>query len=334
MTSQRWISAAPPVTDQTLRIVANVVHLRSRNALLVTKIAGVDFPLKVATLSYTVDWRDIPVSTSAIDKVDIPQEAIPIKRPSTVSKPVDRRRTLRYFELPSVAVKFSGLPVPTRSERRKRFVPIPDQLQPKTILQERQVSVGASGNRPAPTAAQFTPEEERTIEDRFQAIKDLVDDLMLEGKIDEAIEYPLVRPAPAGAPTYCEFPSSLEVKPWPWSMVRNPIRRPRLALVLQLAVKDRLVYWIETEATGREYYRSLAVEMIKGGSLDERTLAALLDICVMNKGIWPHPLPLAQETVVSVKAYHATAKGQLSQNFVLLALARLESERAKIGEKH
>ena len=331
--SRPWISAMPPMVDQTFRIRAHVVPLKSRNALLVTQISSVDFPVKLASLSYSIARREIPVGVPIEDKAKIPNEGPPKGKLSSVSTPMDRRPTRRYFQLPSISVKFSGLPIPKRSAREERHMPIPMNKPSTEPPTPRQVSVGAPGARPAPSAAQFTPEEERNIEDRFQVIMDLVEELIVDGKIDEAREYPLVRPVPAGAPSYCEFPSSDKVKPWPWSMVREPLRRPRLALVLEIAVGQRLIYWIETEMVKEKGHRALAVEMVSGDSLDEGILETLLDTCAAAEGVWPDPLPFGAGTILSARARHTFVDGKLSWNVMLLAFARLERERAKLDDE-
>lgn len=118
-------------------------------------------------------------------------------------------------------------------------------------------------------------------------------------------------------------------------MVRAPLRRPRLALVLELAVGHRLVYWIETETVGvNEYYCSLAVEMVDGSSLDEGMLEALLDTCSASKGIWPDPLPFGAGTIVSARARHTYVGKKLSWNVMMLAFARLERARIKVDSIH
>lgn len=327
-----WISAMPPIVGQTFRIRAHVVPLRSRNALLVTRISGIEFPVKVASLSYSIARRDIPVGTPAQEgEVKPPVESTTKGKPTSVSKPLDRRPTNRYFQLPSISVKFPGLPVPKRSAREERNVPIPTPGPSRIPLVPRPVSVGTPGTRPAPSGGQFTPAEERRIEDGFQEILELVDDLIANDKIDDMRECPLVRPVPEGAPSYCEFPFSEDVRPWPWSMVREPLRRPRLALVLELVVRERLIYWIETETVKDESYCSLAIEMTDGGSLDEGVLETLLDICSDAKGIWPDPLPFGEGTTFSTRARHSRVGNRLTWNVMVLAFARLERERAALG---
>lgn len=88
---------------------------------------------------------------------------------------------------------------------------------------------------------------------------------------------------------------------------------PRNALVLELTVGQRLVYWIETETIGeREHYCSLAVEMANGGLLDEGVLEALLDGCSIAKGVWLDPLPYGAGTILSTRARNTVINGQLT----------------------
>lgn len=327
----KWITAMSPIVGQTFRIRAKVVPLRSRNALLVTQISGVQFSTQVASLSYSIAKREIPVGMPAQgQEVKPPVESVAVGKPASVSKPVDRSPTKRYFQLPSMSVKFPGLPVPKRFAREERMIPLPVSGPSQVTQVPRSVSVGTPGSRPAPSGGQFTPEEERRIEDGFQEILELVEELMANNKIDDVKEYPLVRPVPEGAPSYCEFPYSDDVKPWPWSMVRGPLRRPRLALVLELSVGERLIYWIETETSKDENYCSLAVEMADGSSLDEGVLETLLDICSEAKGIWPDPLPFGEGSIFSVRARHSRVDGKLTWNVMLLAFARLEHARVMV----
>ncbi|BAO28335.1 hypothetical protein [Sulfuritalea hydrogenivorans] len=327
-----WLSAMPPIVGEAFRIRAHVVPLRSRNALLVTQVCGIDFPVKIASLSYSISRREIPSGAPIEGGIKPPIIEAAKSRPSKISTPTDRNPTRRYFQLPSMSVKFSGLPIPKRSAREDRYVPISVNRVSTEPPMPQRVSVGVPGTRPAPSAAQFTPEEERNIEDRFQAIMDLVEELIGEGRIDDVREYPLVRPIPADAPNYCEFPFSDDTKPWPWSMVREPLRRPRLALVLELAVRERLIYWIETETVKDEGYHSLAIEMVNGGSLDEGTLETLLDVCADAKGVWPDPMSFGTGTILSARARHTKVNDKLTWNVMLLAFARLERERATLSE--
>jgi hypothetical protein len=328
-----WISAMLPIVGKTFRIRARVVPLRSRNALLVTQISGIDFSTKVASLSYSIAKRDIPVGMPVQgQEVRPPVESVAKGKPASVSRPVDRSPTKRYFQLPSKSVKFLGLPYPKRSAREERNVPIPVPGPSRVSLVPRSVSVGTPGTRPAPSSGQFTPAEERRIEDGFEEILDLIEELMANGRIDDMKECPLVRPVPDGAPSYCEFPYSEVVRPWPWTMVREPLHRPRLALVLELAVGERLVYLIETETVKRKSYCSLAIEMVNRGSLDEGVLETLLDICADAKGIWPKKLPFGEGTLLSTRVWHKRVGGSLTWNVMLYAFARLEQARAALGE--
>lgn len=65
LTHTAWISAEPPIVGQVFRMRARTLYLRSRNALLVTQICSVDFPINVAELSYSIAVRVIPVGTLA-----------------------------------------------------------------------------------------------------------------------------------------------------------------------------------------------------------------------------------------------------------------------------
>lgn len=116
-------------------------------------------------------------------------------------------------------------------------------------------------------------------------------------------------------------------------MVREPLRRPRLALVLQIAIGERLIYWIETETVKNESYCSLAIEMFNSGSMDEGTLETLLDVCSSEKGIWPDPMTFGTGTILSTRARHAWVHGKLSWNVMLLSFARLERKRAMLCEE-
>lgn len=333
ISSSAWISAEPPIVGQVFRMRARTIYLRSRNALLVTQICSIDFPIKVASLSYSIAVRPIPVGTTSEGNATPTTTAVPKQKPTSVSKPRDARHTKRFFQLPSVGAKFPGLPIPRRSARSERHLPIPEVNPTTEPPESRQVSVGKPDSKGTRSRAQFTSAEETIIEDRFQAIHDLVDELIAEGKIRDAAVYPIVRPAPADSPAYCEFPSlTNKNKPCPWSAIRAPEIRARLALVLELMVEDRFIYWIETETTNpRKGHCSLAVELVSGDSLDEGVLETLLDICAENEGVWPKQLPFGAGTLVSALARHTLlADGRYSPNMMLLAFARLSRAKADI----
>jgi len=177
------------------------------------------------------------------------------------------------------------------------------------------------------SAAQYTPEEENRIEDRFAAIYTLIDELIGSGHIEEVREYPLVRPAPPGAPHYCEFPAR-----GLWTVIRRPVFRPRLALVLEIKVEQRLIYWIETETIGKESYRSLAIETRDSSPLDEGTLETLLDLCALHEGRWPEKLPFGKGQIFSTRPTHKNDDGVLYPSVMLLHFQRLYIARHRAAE--
>jgi len=313
-----WLSAMPPIVGKTFRINAHVIPLHSRNALLVTQILSVEFPIDVSSLSYSIPTKPALSEVTVEGGNEIPISGASKGAPTTLSTPIDRKATKHYFSLPSSPVKFLGLPSATKltkeernshTERFKRTSARPSPLV---------VSVGAAGTGQTRPAAQLTPAEAKQIEDRFQAIRDLIADLQADGLVSDVIDYPIVRPAPVDIPTYCRFPHSNSTKPWPWTMVQTPTLRERLALVLQISIGDRLIYWIETEAAKKsECYCSLAVEMVDGSSLDEGTLETLLDVCAEGKGVWPKLMSFGQGTLLTAKARHTREGAALAPSVML-----------------
>jgi hypothetical protein len=321
-----WISAIPPFVGTTFKITAHVEPLKSRGGYLVNRIVAVHFPLPVASLSYSIARRDIPVvdnSNPEVQHVSDPTQPVQHGNPQTVSQAGDGRQTQRFFSLPSISVKFGGLPRATRSARTERIVHVKKRHVDRIKSNTLEVSVGDGSHQPSPPKAQFTPEEERLIEDKFEEILSLVQDLIDDGDITSVNLYPVVDPAPDGEPTYCRFPYSDIQRPWPWSMVKVPYMRQRLALVLELEVADRLIYWIETETIKKESYRSLAIEMLDGGVLDEESLEALLGICSLNEGIWPDPVGYGEGIFCAVGVRHTRIDGVLARSVFIDSFARL-----------
>lgn len=326
-----WISARPPITGMPLRIRARTRQLPSRKALLVTQILAFEHPVPIQTLSYSVAEQLVPTGTPRGEPSEPRRTYRPNNRGLHVGRPSDRQLSSRIHQLPSMTVKWTGLPQLSRIARRIREVPLPDGSSELEEQPDKVVSVGEPSSGKLTPPARFSPQEEQQIEDRFESIRDLVDKLTEEGLIDSASEYPLVRPTPQECPTYCSFPTERDKKPINWAIIREPFSRPRLALVLELAVKDRLVYWIETEATDtRNRHRSLVIEMADGSALDEGVLTTLLDICALNHGVWPNKFPFGHGTVLTADARHRYIHGHLSMNVVLRRLAILERKKLSL----
>lgn len=329
-----WISAMPPIVDKTFRINAHVMPLHSRNALLVTQILSVEFPIAVSSLSYSIPTKPTLSEAPIEGGNEIPISGASKGAPTTLSTPIDRKATKHYFSLPSSPVKFFGLPPAKKMDREERIPHTQTSKHTSARPTPLVVSVGATGTGQTRPTAQLTPEEAKQIEDRFQAILDLVAELQADGLVSDAIEYPIVRPAPFDIPTYCRFPHSSDIRPWPWTMVRTPVPRERLALVLQISIEERLIYWIETEATTKnEHYCALAVEMTDGSSLDEGTLEALLDVCAKGKGVWPKKMPFGQGTVLTEKARHTTKGAALTRNVMLNKFSELAQMHDALSQK-
>lgn len=328
-----WISAFPPFVGRRFRMRAHAIPLPSRDALLVTQIVGLEVPIDVTELTYSVAMQTVPVGTPGEGDEEPKTVTKPERKKYRVSKPGDRRPGIRLTQLPAMSVRWSGLPIPKRTARRTVMLPIPEVVQEKIVKPPKTVSVGKPGSRGSYSPARYTPQEEREIEDRFQEIRDLVEDLISNNRIKSVTEYPLVRPAPAESPTYCEFPMDRDGTQWGWSIVRAPLPRARLAMVLELSVEGRLIYWIETETTSvHEHYCSLAVETVSGDSLDEGMLCALLDTCAYHKGVWPQKMPFGDGSILTARARHThVEERQLSPNVMLLAFARLVRKRHKLG---
>jgi hypothetical protein len=328
-----WLAAIPPITGRTFRLRAKVERLRTSNAILVTQIFGSDFPIQVTDVRYSIPIRTIPVETQTKTEPEPLERRLQSNVSTIVSKPADAKATRRNSQLSSSAVSFLGFPPPHQSARMEREMPIQGSLPlgPGTISN---VSVGTPSGTAVLTRAQFAPDEEAIIQDRFKAIFELVEALIEEGRIQSVREYPLVNPVPAMSPRYCEFsPVTKGGTDCRWTTVRAPSLRQRRALVLELSVNDRLIYWIESEAPDpRRGNCALAVELVKGGTLDEGTLSALLDTCAINKGVWPQPLPFGKGIIVSARARHlaATNKEHYRKNVMLLAFSRLTKAKTEI----
>lgn len=327
-----WIAARPPFAGGSFKITADTQVL-SRGWLLVTRIREIQFPIKVAEVSYTVATKTTPIEGPPLSgESESPTEnVLTSKKRRAVSRPRNTKRTVRFVSLPSVCVKFDGLPKAKRRARSERKVPIQRRKPTTGQTVAKHISVGVPGTGDVLPRAQFSPEEENLIEDRFVAILQLVEEMVEAKHIDGFAPFPIIRPAPSESPMYCEFPEvTRDGAPCAWSLIFGPTLRSRLALVLEIKVGERLIYLIETEITNpkRGHY-SLAVEMKTGGSLDEGTLEALLDVCANRRGVWPKALPFGHGTIVSAHVRHDTFKGSLeySPRSMLGALKKLQ--RAK-----
>lgn len=330
MSQPAWISAFPPVAGRTFRIRALTVPLPSRSAVLVTQILSFDPNLSVTHINFGVPKLKIPSGELAGGAGR--KEPRMIIRPDgsniRVTKPGDRRPGTRLIRLPSTSVAWEGLPPPKRSARGTTTVTTPGTVKVENEIPGAEVSVGAPGARGSPRPGGFTPDEEREIEDRFDALNELTENLISRKFISGATPYPLVRPTPAEDPKYCEFPKMLDEKRWKWSIVRNPIRRARLALVLEVKLGTRTIYWIETEALNKnDKHHSLAVETVKGDPLEEGMLTALLEMCARNKGVWPNEIEVGKGTVLCERARHIPMGAELSPNAMLLPFARLARKK-------
>jgi hypothetical protein len=327
-----WIHAVPPITDQVFRIYADARPLRSRNALLVTRIHEVEIPIKVSALSYSVPVENVPVGQPSDPVAPEPTRTSGPARPRSVAPPVDARPTKRYLSLPSMAVNLIGFPTPVRSARSQRYVPIMDSKPSEEPPVEIPVSVGTptgGGRRPR---AQYSLDDVQLVKDRFKALSDLLEALCAKKVIQAVKSLPLVRPSPPNNPTYCTFPEATAAGYCRWSLIGPSPGRPRCAWVLELSVGSRKIYWIETEASDpRRGNHSLALEMLDGGSLDEGTLDALLDYCADEAGVWRLPIPFGGSRFVTALGRHTPLAGGLSPTLVLNAVARLAFKKQQIA---
>jgi hypothetical protein len=328
-----WIRALPPFTSGILRILAHTEPLHVSGALLINQIVSFKVPINVAKITCSIPIQPIP------DASNPPNSANPVihqKRKGTpaISKPSDRRPTKRFHTLPSESVKWIGLPTPIRTAKEKRKIPIQLRSPSSEEISRSPVSVGVPSSGQGRPAAQYTPEEGLGIESRFSLLRDLVAQMEEEDHIDGHDLYPLVRPAPTGNPIYCEFPTSdANGDAITWSIIRTPNARPRLALVLELQLGDRHIYWIETEAHKRSHC-ALAVETVDGDSLSEGLLTMLLDECAVRKGVWPREAKFGDGLLFCERAIHIpNGENQLSINTMLLPFLRLDEQRRQFQKQ-
>jgi hypothetical protein len=188
------------------------------------------------------------------------------------------------------------------------------------------VSVGEPGRGPRNSGARFTPWEEMDIRDRFQAVFDLANALVANGNIDSVREYPIVRPSPEGCPIYCAFNADLVSQERQWTVVRTPDARARVALVLEIVIGERMIYWFEIEPIPR-HYRAVAVEMTAGGIMDSGTLDHILTVAAKQSGVWPKTFCKASDTLLAVDAVHTNIGGELAPSVMLNAFMRLAHQR-------
>lgn len=89
------------------------------------------------------------------------------------------------------------------------------------------VSVGKQHGGKRPAGAQFAPDVEQMVQDRFSALFELIDQLIVNGTIQSAVPYTLVRPEPAESPFYCAFPQrGADGEYYPWATIHDPAPRP------------------------------------------------------------------------------------------------------------
>lgn len=334
-----WISAFPPLSNRPFRLRAYAIPLPSRSGLLVNQIVGFDPMLDIGDITCTVPKDRITITEESGEGADQdgPPRTITVARSSDieVSEPRDARPGNRNVLLPSMSVKWSGLPIPRTVSRTVQTVILPPAKPGATIISPpvKVVSVGETGTRKGAKPGSFSPEEERSIADRFEDIRELIEFLRTEKKIVNAEEYPLVRPSPADFPSYCEFPEIVDNEPCKWAIIRWPIERPRLAMVLEIELPERTVYWIETESVaGRDKHRSLALEVLSGDSLDEATLAALLDTCARGKGVWPDELRFGDGTIIYERARHNYVGKRLNASTMLTPFGRLKAQKQALRD--
>jgi hypothetical protein len=325
----RWIVAFPPYRNCVFRIRARVRRLPSRGALLVEQIIGAQCPLMLENLTYSY-----PNATTFTPDGDhsgtSPEDPRRTTRrtPGSVGRPADRKSSRLVADLPSVSCRLFGLPVPVQKVKAPRVLPAGTRFVEATDEVPVTVSVGAPGAQGKLPGARYTPNEETEILDRFQAVFDLATALVEDGHFEHVREYPIVRPFPPDLPTYCEFDADLSASPRPWTVLRTPNARPRLALVLEIKVDDRLVYWIDIEPIPRQY-RAVAVEMTAGGALDAGVAEYVLSVAAKTQGVWPKSFCRASATILAVDAVHTNVGGSLAPSVMLNAIERLIVQRSQ-----
>lgn len=323
----RWIVAYPPYRNCVFRIRARVRKLYSRGALLIEQIIGAQCPLVLESLTYS--YQNTPTFEPEVDLPEVnqqDQQRNTRHTPGGVGRAADRKNTRLVADLSSVACRFLGLPVPIQKAKAPRVLAAGKKVVEATDDAPITVSVGEPSEQGKHSGARYTSNEETEILNRFQSLFDLATALVSTSHFECVREYPIVRPFPPDLPTYCEFKADISASPKPWTVLRTPNARPRLALVLEIKVDDRLVYWFDIEPVPRQY-RAVAVEMIAGGSLEAGVAEYVLSVAANTKGVWPKSFGKDSETILAVDAFHTNVGGTLAPSVMLNAVERLRMQR-------
>lgn len=325
---QAWLRAVPPISSGTLWIQSQTIALHRSNAVLVTQIRDFRPDVRVAKITCTIAERVIPSGASneaaktATDK--------PSRKPRRLGKPGDRRKTQRYFELSGDPMDWIGLPRPEVTARRTRGDGSRGPSQVSEISVPVTVSVGESSDKDgAQPAAQLTPAEVERLSNRFQEVVLTLDKLLTSNEITRWIYLPIYHPV---QDKYSSFPESLvtndSLKVARWCQVDG---RMRVALILQIEIRERTVYWIEIEPVPRGY-KGLAIETLDGSPLDEVTVSNILEDCAVLTGVWSESLGSSARPLIATAERHDYLEGGgLSHNMFRRAFHRLTVKRAERG---
>lgn len=325
---QPWLRAAPPISEGILRIQAQTTRLPRSGATLVTQIRDFKSDVRVAKITCTVAERVIPSPPDpGKDGPKVPGEK-PKRKPSAIARPGDKKNTKGFFDLSGNPVDWRGLPRPEVTPRRTRGDG--GGGPPRKSEKEAQVpvSVGEPSNKDGTRpAAQLTPTDVERLANRFQEVITTLDQLVTSGGITSWDYLPIYNPVQE---MYCSFPelagTADQLRAARWCRVEGHIR---VALVLQLHIKERTVYWIEIEPVPRGY-KGLAVETLDGLPIDELIVSNLLEACAFSAGVWNESLENSARPLLLTAERHDQLKGgRLSPNMFLRALIRLDAKRAQ-----
>jgi hypothetical protein len=291
-TSAPWIVATPPFPlTQSIKLGVCGKPL-GNDRFLVYRIAHSPFP-------------DIPLPVVQVkDKqyIPLPEEREPNDsddptKPRTkivsvgleIDEPSDAKKTKKAAHIDSVAIAWEPdtLPKIEKQARQKQYFPRPSLIKGTTIVQPSTVSVGNRSSNSSTPRASISPEGIEQIVSRFGAFHRCLQKL-LDGKLITGWkDYALVRKHTVQGRDYCSFIEDTDAMkasyPY-WPAIFKPSSRSRLAWVVQIQIKGKVVYWLEIEPRERKKAHYALVFIPREEPLKETVLERLLSFCAASGG--------------------------------------------------
>lgn len=315
-----WINALPPFFEEKMHLRVSGRKLPNSNAFLVFRILSANFP----KLSFPIERFSTEVQgqteTKEVDdtngKYRNPKQTVSV---GTIAARGNAKNTQRILNIESPDV-WNDLPVLKKTKLVTKI-----EATVRTLINYREglknplMSAGNASENGEHHRASFNAAEDKTVIDRFIALRQCFETLAAEKRIvrtDFALGTTVID---TSFGKLHELPN-LGKSNWP-IVVDCCGLRPRLAWISKLLYEGRTLYWLEIESNKPK--TALVFRMARGDlSLD--IALVLLKLAAHREGVWPtHPIDQLKDKLTWHRVVHRFDAGSLNPSTMLNALDKL-----------